>query len=153
MRIGWIAGAREIIHASAWFKKDLNHPFAQATMAVYLANTDFEAKLITLRDTYRGKCAVLLSALEQYLPESASWYVPEGGYFVWMKIPGVDTSEMLTQALSEGVSFIPGKYFFMDQTNGTEFLRLSFSYEDEKEIVEGIRRLGSVVACQAGHGK
>ncbi|KON88814.1 aminotransferase [Sporosarcina globispora] len=145
MRIGWIAGACEIIHACAWFKKDLNHPFAQAAMAVYLANTDFDEKLITLRDTYRSKCAVLLSALEQYLPESASWYVPEGGYFAWMKIPGVDTSEMLTQALAEGVSFIPGRYFFMDQSDGTEYLRLSFSYEDEKEIADGIRRLGRVV--------
>ncbi|MEH6991089.1 PLP-dependent aminotransferase family protein [Cytobacillus firmus] len=144
MRIGWIAGASEMIHACAWFKKDLNHPFAQSAMAVYLANTDFNNKLETLRDTYRSKCDVLTSALEQYLPESASWYVPEGGYFVWMKIPGADTSELLTHALAEGVSFIPGKYFFMDQAAGTEFLRLSFSYADEKEISEGIRRLGRV---------
>lgn len=64
---------------------------------------------------------------------------------VWMKIPGVYTSELLTQALSEGVTFIPGKYFFLVQTDGTEFLRLSFSYEDEKEIAEGIRRLGRVI--------
>ncbi|WP_404323992.1 PLP-dependent aminotransferase family protein [Cytobacillus firmus] len=144
MRIGWIAGASEMIHACAWFKKDLNHPFAQSAMAVYFANTDFNNKLETLRDTYRSKCDVLTSALEQYLPESASWYVPEGGYFVWMKIPGADTSELLTHALAEGVSFIPGKYFFMDQAAGTEFLRLSFSYADEKEITEGIRRLGRV---------
>lgn len=144
IRIGWIAGASEMIHACAWFKKDLNHPFAQSAMAVYFANTDFNNKLETLRDTYRSKCDVLTSALEQYLPESASWYVPEGGYFVWMKIPGADTSELLTHALAEGVSFIPGKYFFMDQAAGTEFLRLSFSYADEKEITEGIRRLGRV---------
>ncbi|WHY63699.1 PLP-dependent aminotransferase family protein [Cytobacillus firmus] len=144
IRIGWIAGASEMIHACAWFKKDLNHPFAQSAMAVYFANTDFNNKLETLRDTYRSKCDVLTSALEQYLPESASWYVPEGGYFVWMKIPGADTSELLTHALAEGVSFIPGKYFFMDQATGTEFLRLSFSYADEKEITEGIRRLGRV---------
>ncbi|MBG9550298.1 PLP-dependent aminotransferase family protein [Cytobacillus firmus] len=144
MRIGWIAGASEMIHACAWFKKDLNHPFAQSAMAVYFANTDFNNKLETLRDTYRSKCDVLTSALEQYLPESASWYVPEGGYFVWMKIPGADTSELLTHALAEGVSFIPGKYFFMDQAAGTEFLRLSFSYAPEKEITEGIRRLGRV---------
>ncbi|MCU1804330.1 PLP-dependent aminotransferase family protein [Cytobacillus firmus] len=144
MRIGWIAGASEMIHACAWFKKDLNHPFAQSAMAVYFANTDFNNKLETLRDTYRSKCDVLTSALEQYLPESASWYVPEGGYFVWMKIPGADTSELLTNALAEGVSFIPGKYFFKDQAAGTELLRLSFSYADEKEIIEGIRRLGKV---------
>ncbi|MBY6050203.1 PLP-dependent aminotransferase family protein [Cytobacillus firmus] len=144
MRIGWIAGSSEMIHACAWFKKDLNHPFAQSAMAVYFANTDFNNKLETLRDTYCSKCDVLTSALEQYLPESASWYVPEGGYFVWMKIPGADTSELLTHALAEGVSFIPGKYFFMDQAAGTEFLRLSFSYAEEKEITEGIRRLGRV---------
>jgi 2-aminoadipate transaminase len=145
MRIGWIVGASEIIHASAWFKKDLDHPFAQATIATFIANIDFEEKLLTLRDTYRAKCAVLLSALELYLPKSVSWYIPKGGYFVWIKIPGVDTSKMLTEALSEGVSYIPGKYFFLDQTDGTEFLRLSFSYEDEKEIAKGIQRLGRVV--------
>lgn len=144
MRIGWITSASEIIHACAWFKKDLNHPFAQAAMAVYLTDTDFKNKLVTLRDTYRSKCNVMISALKQHFPESASWYVPEGGYFVWMKIPGADTSDLLTHALAEGVSFIPGKYFFIDQAAGTEFLRLSFSYADEREIVEGIRRLGKV---------
>src|SRR5690606_9675599 len=99
------------------------------------------------RDTYRSKCNVMISALKQHFPESASWYVPEGGYFVWMKIPGADTSDLLTDALAEGVSFIPGKYFFIDQAAGTEFLRLSFSYADEKEITEGIRRLGKAAAA------
>ncbi|KAF0817584.1 Aspartate aminotransferase (AspB-14) [Bacillus sp. ZZV12-4809] len=147
MRIGWITGVSEIIQACDWFKKDLNHPFAQAAMAVYLADTDFNNKLVTLRDTYRSKCNVMISALKQHFPESASWYVPEGGYFVWMKIPGADTSDLLTDALAEGVSFIPGKYFFIDQAAGTEFLRLSFSYADEKEITEGIRRLGKAAAA------
>lgn len=144
MRIGWIAGPSEIIHACAWFKKDLNHPFAQAAMAVYLANTDFNEKLVNLRESYRSKCAAMISALEQYIPEAASWYVPEGGYFVWVKFPGADTSQLLTHALAEGVSFIPGKYFFINQAAGTECLRLSFSFADEKEITEGVCRLGRV---------
>ncbi|WML48997.1 PLP-dependent aminotransferase family protein [Neobacillus sp. PS3-34] len=145
MRIGWIAGASEFITALSWFKKDLDHPFAQSTMAVYLENTDLEKRLIILKDVYSAKCATLIRSLEQSLPESVSWYVPEGGYFVWVKIPGVDTSLLLTQALSEGVSYVPGKYFFLDQKDGAEFLRLSFSYADEKEIVEGIRKLGELV--------
>ncbi|MFC0470923.1 PLP-dependent aminotransferase family protein [Halalkalibacter kiskunsagensis] len=145
LRIGWVTGATEFIHALDWFKKDLGHPFAEATMASFLEYTDFEKRLKILQDTYQGKCSVLLSALEQYLPESVSWYVPEGGYFVWVRIKGVDTSQLLTQALSEGVSYVPGKYFFLDQKEGTEFLRLSFSYADEKEIVEGIQKLGKVV--------
>ncbi len=58
----------------------------------------------------------------------------------------MDTSLLLSQALADGVSYVPGKYFFLDQNDGTEFLRLSFSYADEKEMIEGIRRLGQLIA-------
>lgn len=146
MRIGWIAGESEFIKAFEWFKKDLDHPFAQSSMAVYLENTDFEKRLDLLKNTYRSKCTALIRSMEQFLPESVSWYVPDGGYFVWVKTPGVDTSLLLSQALANGVSYVPGKYFFLDQNDGTEFLRLSFSYADEKEMIEGIRRLGQLIA-------
>ncbi|MFE4708985.1 PLP-dependent aminotransferase family protein [Peribacillus simplex] len=146
MRIGWITGESEFIKALEWFKKDLDHPFAQSTMAVYFENTDFEKRLELLKDVYRSKCTVLIRAMEQFLPESVSWYVPDGGYFVWMRVPGVDTSHLLSKALAESVSYVPGKYFFLDHNDGTEFLRLSFSYANEKEINEGIRRLGQLIA-------
>lgn len=146
MRIGWIAGESEFIKAFEWFKKDLDHPFAQSSMAVYLENTDFEKRLDLLKNTYRSKCTALIHSMEQFLPESVSWYVPDGGYFVWVRIPGADTSLLLSQALANGVSYVPGKYFFLDQNDGTEFLRLSFSYANEKEMIEGIRRLGQLIA-------
>jgi len=145
MRIGWVAASTEFITALAWFKKDLDQPFAQAAMASFLENIDMEKQIMVLRDTYQAKCDVLISALEQYLPKSVSWYVPEGGYFVWVKIAGVDTSQLLTQALSEGVSFVPGEFFFLNPLDGKEFLRLSFSYADQKEIVKGIQKLGKVI--------
>jgi 2-aminoadipate transaminase len=145
MRIGWVAAAREFITAQWWFKKDLDHPFAHSTMATFLENIDFESRLKMLRKTYLEKCAAMLSALQENMPESVTWYVPEGGYFAWVRIPGVDTEEMLADALAEGLAYIPGKHFFLDHKEGKEYLRLSFSYAEEKEIVEGIRRLGKVV--------
>jgi 2-aminoadipate transaminase len=145
MRIGWITGGTEFITALAWFKKDLDHPFAQAIMASFIEKENFEKRLNSLRDMYKDKCAVLVSALKQHLPESVSWYVPEGGYFLWLKIPGVDTSQLLEKALAEGISYVPGKYFFLNQIDGIDYLRLSFSYAKEKDIIEGIRKLGKVV--------
>ncbi|KMJ57470.1 aminotransferase [Bacillus sp. LL01] len=145
MRIGWVAATSKFINALFWFKKDLDHPFAQATMATYLKDTDFEARLQTLTKAYQQKCKVMLEALEEYLPKGVSWYVPEGGYFVWVKISGVDTGALLSQALKEGVSFLPGKYFFLDQTEGSEYLRLSFSFESEEEIKNGVQKLGNAV--------
>jgi 2-aminoadipate transaminase len=145
MRIGWVHATEKFIQALFWFKKDLEHPFAQATMSTFLENTDFTSRLRTLSKTYQKKCKVMLTALEKYLPENSSWFVPEGGYFVWVKIPGVDTEKLLTNAKEEGVSFLPGKYFFLDQTEGAEYLRLSFSYESEENILKGIQRLGNVI--------
>ncbi|MED1472375.1 PLP-dependent aminotransferase family protein [Bacillus salipaludis] len=145
MRIGWISGASEFISACAWFKKDLNHPFTQATMAVFLDRTNYEERIILLRTTYHDKYIVLISALEQFLPKSVSWFLPKGGYFVWVKVPGVDTSLLLNRALSMGVSFVPGKHFFLNPKEGTEYLRLSFSYANKNDIVKGIKILGKLL--------
>ncbi len=145
MRVGWIAGIRQFITAFEWFKKDLDHSFAQATMAAYLENINFENRLRNLTKVYRRKCETLSSSLEKYFPDSVSWFVPKGGYFVWVKIPGIDTSKLLEQALAAGVSFIPGKYFFLNQKEGTELLRLSFSYEEEDDIVNGVQKLGQLL--------
>ncbi len=145
MRIGWVHATEKFIQALFWFKKDLEHPFAQATMSTFLENTDFTSRLRTLSKTYQKKCQVMLTALEKYLPENSSWFVPEGGYFVWVKIPGVETEKLLSKATEGGVSFLPGKYFFLDQSEGAEYLRLSFSYESEENILKGIQKLGDVV--------
>lgn len=144
MRIGWVVADSQIIDPLNWFKKDLSHPFDQAAMASFLEGTDFDEHLKTLTTAYASKCASMLSALEEFLPPAVSWFVPKGGYFVWVKIPGVDTSKLLPEALAAGVSFVPGKYFFLNQQEGLEFLRLSFSYASEEEIVKGVELLGQV---------
>ncbi|OIU66330.1 aminotransferase-like domain-containing protein [Rossellomorea aquimaris] len=148
LRIGWVAADKEFIEALSWFKKDLDHPFSQASVSQFLYEVDWEEHYTTLRKVYREKCSLLLSELENQMPESVSWYVPQGGYFVWLKVPGVDTSKLLEKAVEEGVSYVPGKYFFLDQEEGLAYLRLSFSYENGREISEGVKRLGRLIMAQ-----
>ncbi|PSL41489.1 2-aminoadipate transaminase [Planomicrobium soli] len=146
MRIGWVAGPAELITTLGWFKKDIGHPFTQSTLAAFLEGSDFDKRLVSLSSTYQSKCMAMLSALKDFLPPSVSWYVPEGGYFVWVKVPGANTTDLLPEALNAGVSFVPGKYFFLNQEEGNEYLRLSFSYASKEEIVKGVQLLGEVVA-------
>ena len=87
----------------------------------------------------------MIRALEEFLPESVTWYVPKGGFFVWVKVPGVDTFCLLDQALNQGVSFVPGKFFFCNPEEGREYLRFSFSYVDEEEMVRGIEIIGHLL--------
>ncbi|MCH6264251.1 PLP-dependent aminotransferase family protein [Neobacillus citreus] len=146
MRVGWIVGESEFITAFSWFKKDLDHPFAQATMAAYLEKVDLDERLTELKTVYRSKSERLAQYIKKYFPESVSWYVPQGGYFVWVKVPGVDTAEMLEKALAAGVSYVPGRFFFANQQEGIEYLRLSFSYESEERMEAGVQILGELIA-------
>ncbi|SHM73284.1 PLP-dependent aminotransferase family protein [Gracilibacillus kekensis] len=145
LRIGWVSATKEIIEKLFWFKKDLDHPFAQAVMSNYLRQYPLNKRLSLIQESYKEKCSLMKDALADYMPDSVSWYVPRGGYFVWVKLPGEDTSELLEQATKKGVSFLPGKHFFLDERDGREWLRLSFSYEDSTAIVEGVKKLSEVV--------
>ncbi|ENH98143.1 hypothetical protein J416_01564 [Gracilibacillus halophilus YIM-C55.5] len=146
LRIGWVATTKEMVQTLFWFKKDLDHPFAQAIMSQYLNENPLDRRLKELRTAYKEKCDTMLEALEQYMPRHVSWYVPEGGYFVWLKISNIDTSALLDDATKNGVSFLPGKYFFLHEEEGREWLRLSFSYEEKEEIQQGIKRLSEVLS-------
>ncbi len=144
MRIGWVAGDEQLISTISWFKKDLNHPFAQSTMAAFLENTDFDAHLQSLKTAYQAKSEGMIKALKEFMPSTVTWYTPKGGYFMWLHLPSVDTAEMLPAALAAGVSYVPGKHFYLNQEH-SNYLRLSFSYADTAAIVEGVQKLAEVV--------
>lgn len=145
MRVGWIAADAEWIQTLFRFKKDLDHPFAQSTMAAFLEDVDWTGHLANLQRVYQSKCNTLLNALKEHMPQDVTWTQPKGGYFVWLNIPGADTAVLLEKATEAGVSYIPGKYFYLQQEEGLEQLRLSFSAAGEEEIVEGVKRLAEVI--------
>ena len=74
-----------------------------------------------------------------------------GGYFLWMKLPdSVKSSEVgKLAAEEENLIVSPGITFGVsgDDEKGDfeRFLRLSFSYEDETNLVEGVVRLARII--------
>jgi 2-aminoadipate transaminase len=90
----------------------------------------------------------MLVALEEFLPREASWTRPQGGLFIWARLPDyIDTSDLLARALREHVAFVPGRAAYLDGRGGSE-MRLNFSGVGEDEIREGVRRIGKVVSEQ-----
>ena len=85
---------------------------------------------------------------EEFLPAEADWTRPEGGLFIWARLPDyIDTTDLLARALREHVAFVPGRAAYLDGRGGSE-MRLNFSGVNEDEIREGVRRIGKVVAEQ-----
>jgi len=151
LRIGWAAAPRPILEKLNLGKQaaDLcSSPLNQYFVAAYFAHRDWRAYLSTLRAIYRRRRDTMLAALDEFLPREASWTRPEGGLFIWARLPDyIDTSDRLARALREHVAFVPGRAAYLDGRGGSE-IRLNFSGVGEDEIREGVRRIGKVVAEQ-----
>jgi 2-aminoadipate transaminase len=103
-----------------------------------------DEQLAGSRALYRRKCERLLAALERTMPARASWTTPHGGFFSWVTLPGVDTTELAKRTVEHGVGIVPGAPFFPDGRGGDN-VRLSFSMVGEAQIDDGIERLAALV--------
>ena len=119
----------------------------QHLAAQYILRYGLENHLKAIRPIYRKKRDAMIAALERYMPEDAgvTWTEPEGGLFVWMRLPeGIDTTDLLKDAIEHKVAYVPGTSSYVDG-GGRNTLRLSFSLATPEVIDEGIRRLAGVV--------
>lgn len=103
-----------------------------------------EKHLGVVRAAYRSRRDAMLGALRETMPQSAQWNEPEGGMFLWVTLPGVDTDQLFEAAARDNVVFVPGRTFFANRDR-SDGLRLNFSAMNETTIREGILRLGAAV--------
>ena len=125
----------------------ISPPFmTQATVHEFLRRGNFEPNLERVQGLLRSRRDAMLEALEDTLPEGSEWSHPEGGYFVWVDLPGDAPS--LVAAEAAGVTFVAGQDFFADGS-GAQSMRLAFSFVSPEEIAEGVARLAPLLAGAA----
>lgn len=149
LRIGWMVAAEEIIAQFVTAKQgmDLCSPsFTQAIAAELLHRDLLAPRLPGIAEVYRRKCDTMLRALQREMPAGVTWTRPEGGLFLWVRLPeSMDTEALLREAVErEGVAYVIGTGFHADG-GGRHAMRLNFSFPSEEEIEEGIRRLARLV--------
>ncbi|MCU1598249.1 MAG: PLP-dependent aminotransferase family protein [Glaciihabitans sp.] len=116
----------------------------QMIISEYLSTADWRGQIDTFRGVYRERRDAMLLALHDYLPD-LSWTVPNGGFYVWLKLPdNIDSKSMLPRAVKELVAYTPGTAFYANG-EGRNYMRLAFCYPTPEFIREGIRRLSTVI--------
>jgi DNA-binding transcriptional MocR family regulator len=119
--------------------------FVEATLYEFVSRGLFDPNVETIQEALRLRRDTMISALARELPEGTRWNEPEGGYFLWVDLPGGLSAESLfAQAADAGVAFVKGPDFFF-HGGGESSLRLAFSFERPEAIDEGISRLGRLV--------
>jgi GntR family transcriptional regulator/MocR family aminotransferase len=94
-----------------------------------------------MRRTYATRRDVLAAALKHHLGSALTFRVPDGGMALWARADeSIDISGWQSAGEREGVLFNNAKRYDLLQRE-QPFMRLAFSYLDEAELTEAVRRM------------
>jgi len=147
LRVGWFvfpeALAREI-EAAATATYITPVLLGQATVHEFVSRGRFEPNLERVRGLIGMRRDAMLAALDRELP-GVRITRPDGGYFLWAELDGVDAGELLLRAEAAGVTFVKGTDFGGDLGS----LRLAYSFVSPDEIADGVARLAAAIPVTA----
>jgi 2-aminoadipate transaminase len=146
VRLGWLCAPKEMIPAFQGFLFGGGvNPFMSRVATYYLRDhlTEHIKRLI---DIYRAKRDGMLRGLDETLGGTdAVISRPEGGFFIWIRLPsGTDPKRLQELAVEARAQYTPGPAFF-PQGGGHEYIRLAFSYESAEKCYEGARAIGRAI--------
>lgn len=118
----------------------------QRAVEAFVTVGRYQAHLHRSCQVYRKRRDVMLLAIRRHMPRDVQLNPPQGGLFIWLRLPdGLSSDALLPFAWEEGVTFAPGRSFFPTASDGMYMLRLNFACQPPDLIDEGIRRLGRAV--------
>ncbi|MGB7873211.1 MAG: PLP-dependent aminotransferase family protein [Anaerolineales bacterium] len=115
------------------------NPFTSAIVRELLEAGDLEKNINRLIAAYRSRLSAMDAALRRKLPQ-AEFEIPQGGFFFWVRLPGVDGGQLREKAREFQVGFRQGA-LFSSQGGRQDYIRLCYTFYDEEKIAEGIQRL------------
>jgi 2-aminoadipate transaminase len=151
LRVGFIVAPWAMLSRMLALKTDAGSgALEQMVLAEYCA-PHFATHVPKLTRGLRAKLDTLMEALNEQFGTSAEFEAPEGGIFLWVKLPdNVDTLKLYQAALAAGVAINPGPEWSTDKTYGKSRLRLCFASPSHDEIRQGIAVLAEVCRKEFG---
>lgn len=145
MRMGYLTAPEEVMGKVRSIKSGGGVNQFAALAIHRLAVKHLDQMIEERNHVLKTKRDSMLAALGENFGSQASWSHPDGGLYIWLKMPSnVDLSSALQPALEADVGYHPGTNFSPKGTTGKNYARLCFGYNTSDEIHEGIGRLAEV---------
>jgi 2-aminoadipate transaminase len=150
LRLGYVHAPQAVIAKMVLARQaaDLQTPsLTQRIVLKVLEDGLLDTQLPRIRALYRAQRDAMLAALTRHMPDTVHWDVPQGGMFIWLRLPeGADATALLPQALQRKVAYVPGVPFYACGTPPRGTLRLSYATATPEQIDTAIAHLGAVFA-------
>jgi 2-aminoadipate transaminase len=152
-RMGWAAGPAQVVSRLTVAKQNSDQcagALGQRMFEEYGRGGHLERQLVASRQLYARRAELTVAALARHMPEGSSWTTPQGGFYVWLTLPGgVDAVALSAAARDLKVAYVPGRPFYIGD-GGTSQIRLSYSRVADDLIDEGIGRIATVARAALG---
>ena len=150
VRMGYFVGPEEIVGRLRALRKSGGSGVNQlAALAIErYARSGLDGHIDAINAIQRRRRDAMIAALGENLGDGAEWSRPDGGLYLWLRMPeGTDIASLRDEALAAGVGYQPGPMFAPDGVSGVNCARLCFGYNTPEEIHEGIARMAGVFAA------
>lgn len=148
LRLAWIMAPTEWMDRMVVAKQsmDLCCPtYTQLIIAEFMKRGLLPRQIDRIRKLYAKKREVMLEALRRHMPKGVEWTEPEGGLFLWVKLPkNMSANTLFPKAVENKVVYVVGSAFHCNG-KGQNTMRLNFSYPSEEQINKGIERLAKMI--------
>lgn len=150
MRLAYCAGQPEFITKMVTAKQGSDvhtNVWAQRVCERMLRETDMNAHIARLQAIYREKANHMMAQLDEKLSGAVSYVRPEGGMFIWAKLPDeVPAGKFARRCLEKKLAVVPGSAFYTDSAVDQPFVRLNFSTPTKEQIDRGVAVMAEVLA-------
>ena len=148
IRVGFLIGPAELIERIVVRATNTYISPSMVDAAIvyeFCLSGAIERSIERVREALEERVDALAAALAEQIP-GASFFVPDGGYFLWVKLPeGVEPAAVLQAAAERKLALISGDDFVLDGGSGA--VRIAFSGVTPDEIREGVTRLAAALAA------
>lgn len=145
IRIGWIFADKGLISVLESVKrsKNIHTSFIdQGTFYKYMESGSFKRYVKKIRKHYKDRYDFVISEIKKNIPYEK--ILGNGGLYVFVKIKGVKSRDVLDKCYKQNVVFMPGDIFFVNREE-ENWMRIGFSRTNEEEIKQGIKIIGKVI--------
>ncbi len=145
LRIGWVIGPSKVIQRLADAKQqvDFGHSvFPQWIANQFIGSEYFHPHIHFLRKELKQRRDQIILSLNQVMDEKVSFYTPEGGIHIWVKLnKAVDEQKLLEESIKKGIAFVPGSILGSEK----DCLRFTYGRAETNFIHEGIYRFSEAL--------
>ncbi|MCC2383122.1 PLP-dependent aminotransferase family protein [Bacillus sp. FSL L8-0199] len=146
LRIGWIIGPEPVIDRLSDIKMQTDYgssSLSQRVAAEWINEGFYEEHVANVRMHLKEQRQIMIRALNKYCADIASWDIPSGGVFIWLKVVhNIPMKKLFSEALSKGILLNPGRIY---EEESDQYIRLSYGYASPEQMTYGVKLLSELI--------